>query len=281
LLAGTDLHAQIRVSGGGSTVGYIDSAIPENQVRLRLDGAYNNRRPRRAEFFWAKTPPPSGPVRAERSVDYQDVLLYAEMLVTENLSGFVEAPYRFLNPEVNDNVEGLGDINFGFKYAVCDTETLVATLQFRAYMPTGDAQEGLGTDHVSLEPALLFYMPCDERLSLEGEFRWWVPIDGTDFAGDVLRYGIGASYLVHEDCCYTVRPVIELVGWTVLDGKATAVSRLGKPTIEEAAGDTIVNAKFGIRIGCGCSEVYAGYGRPLSGERWYENVWRLEWRLRF
>jgi hypothetical protein len=28
-------------------------------------------------------------------------------------------------------------------------------------------------------------------------------------------------------------------------------------------------------------DIYAGYGRPLTGDRWYENVIRLEWRLFF
>ena len=47
--------------GGGETlamfdssVGYIDTAIPGNVFRLRFDTAYNNNRPNRAEFFYAK-----------------------------------------------------------------------------------------------------------------------------------------------------------------------------------------------------------------------------------
>src|SRR5712691_11833904 len=37
-----------------SAVGYIDSAIPLTQFRLRYDAAYHDNRPARAEFFYAK-----------------------------------------------------------------------------------------------------------------------------------------------------------------------------------------------------------------------------------
>jgi hypothetical protein len=281
LLAVVEGRAQIRVTGGGSTVGYIDGAPLEDQIRIRIDGAYNNRRPRRAEFFWAKAPPPTGPARAESSVDYQEAQLYVEKVLTDGLSAFVETGFRLLNPDVNDNTGGLADMNFGVKCALYDCEDFLLTFQFRTYLPTGDADRGLGTDHVSLEPALLFYMPWDDRWTIEGEFKWWIPIDGTEFAGDILRYGVGVSYAVYDDCCLSVRPVVEVVGWTVLDGMATAVSQKDIVTLEDSAGDTIVNAKLGVRVWCGSSDFYAGYGRPLTGDRWYENTWRLEWRLRF
>src|SRR5437660_1305295 len=37
-----------------SDVGYIDSAIPRTLLRLRADSAFNDNRPDRAEFFYAK-----------------------------------------------------------------------------------------------------------------------------------------------------------------------------------------------------------------------------------
>ena len=39
----------------------------------------------------------------------------------------------------------------------------------RAYLPSGDGSRGLGTDHASLEPALLLFRPITERLTLEAE----------------------------------------------------------------------------------------------------------------
>src|SRR6266849_4574484 len=159
-----------------SAVGYIDPAIPLTQFRLRYDAAYRDNRPDRAEFLFPKcgcfkAPGVNapGPPLAETRVDYQDISSYLEYAPCKTFSGFVEIPVRFLNPEVNDNTSGLADINAGFKWAFLYEQGTVATFQFRTYMPTGDAFKGLGTDHVSLEPALLFCQRLTDRLDLEGE----------------------------------------------------------------------------------------------------------------
>jgi hypothetical protein len=275
--------------GGGPTVsnsrvGYIDDAIPGDVFRLRFDAAYNFRRPTRAEFFYPQTAPggPGLPIPEPR-VDYQELSAYLEVAVIDRLSGFVEVPWRFLNPEVNPDHEGLGDLNAGFKFAFIDDPDLVATFQLRTYIPTGDSHRGLGTDHVSLEPALLVYAPLTERLAFEGELRVWVPIGGTDFAGDILRYGIGLHYELLRTCRLRVTPVAELVGWTVLSGKESQAFLPGDVVaVGDAAGDTIVNAKLGVRLDLGSvGDLYAGYGRVLTGDRWYENTLRVEWRVAF
>src|SRR5262245_28156910 len=112
-------------------------------------------------------------------------------------------------------------MNADFKWAFLSVDDLVATFQLRTYIPTGPSTRGLGTNHVSLEPALLFYVPLAERLVMEAEIRDWIPIGGTDFQGNVIRYGIGMSYGIYEAPSLRIRPVAEFVGWTVLDGKET------------------------------------------------------------
>jgi hypothetical protein len=212
-------------------------------------------------------------------VDYQDVWTYAEVPWSDCLSGFVDVPVRFLDPVINPNAQGIGDINAGLKYALVHCPDLVATTQLRLYVPTGDAGDGLGTHHVSLEPAFLVYRQLSERLCFEGELRYWIPIDGTEFAGDVIRYGTGLGYwLTLGDACQ-ITPVVEVVGWTVLDGM-TSVSRGPGTFVTEAAdGDTIVNVKAGVRTGIGpTTDLYVGYGQPLTGDQWYENTLRFELR---
>lgn len=264
-----------------SRVGYIDGAIPGTQFRVRFDAAYNNRRPSRAEFFYAQTAPRGpGLPGPEPSVDYQDLSAYAEVAVWPRLSGFLEVPTRFLNPDVNANAAGLADMNAGVKYAVLQGESGVLTAQFRAYAPTGEADRGLGTRHVSLEPALLYFLPLTDQARLEGEVRYWVPVGGTDFAGDVIRYGVGVNCDIISNCTFRVTPVAELVGWTVLGGKESGVLPSGLTAVQSAAGDTIVNAKLGVRVGLFDQiDVYGGWGRPLTGETWYENMFRLEMRV--
>jgi hypothetical protein len=265
-----------------SSVGYIDNAIPGNLFRFRYDTVYNNRRPNRAEFFWARGQPfgPGVPL-PEPSVDYQDFSSYLELAGPEKwVSGFLEVPFRLVNPEVNVDAGGPGDLNAGFKIAYVRRKDFVATLQLRTYVPTGDADRGLGTNHVSLEPGLLAFARLDERLRLESELRLWVPIGATDFAGDVLRYGVGVHYDLFDIQQIRFTPVVEFVGWTVLGGQETVVHPGGPPVTMSAAGDTILNLKLGMRMKLGCrGDLYFGYGRPLTGERWYENTYRAEFRL--
>lgn len=263
-----------------SNVGYIDSAIPGNVFRLRYDNGWENLRPTRATFFWApggaNGPGPSMP---ETSVDYQDLITGLETLVTDQASVFAEIPLRFLNPEMNNNTGGLGDMNFGAKYAFLADDEQCWTAQFRTYVPTGDYERGLGNSHVSLEPALLGYRMIGERWAVEGELRDWIPITGNDFAGNIIRYGLGIRNDLIETDEFSVVPVAEFVGWTALGGKF-ADARLAPPdNVQSAVGDTIVNVKVGVRTRIGENlDFYAGYGRPLTGTSWYKNTLRLELR---
>jgi hypothetical protein len=306
------LGGGLSAAAGGATValngaGYVDDAIPYTHFRLRFDAAYNDNRPDRAEFFYPKCgcfkiagqdPKAPGPPQVESRVDYQELSSYFEYAIGKRFSGFIDVPVRFINPEQNANHTGIGDINFGAKFAVISQDDTVVTLQFRTYVPTGDAFQGLGTDHVSLEPALLLYQGLGDRLGLQAELRDWIPVGGTNFAGNVLRYGFALTYLAFQRPSFRVMPVAELVGWTVLGGKELAVANPGlinEPQtsitqIQDASGDTIVNAKLGVRVGFGDleqrgllsqSDLYVGYGRALTGDVWYKDILRVEYRMRF
>jgi hypothetical protein len=266
-----------------SSVGYIDPAIPGNVFRFRFDAGFDDRRPTRAEFFYPKGAPLGpGLPQPDPSVDFQDLSAYLEMAATDRLSAFINLPVRFLQPERNADHAGFADLDAGFKFAFLRDEDQVATFQFRTYAPTGDSRLGLGTHHVSLEPALLLYNGLTDRLRLESELRLWVPVGGTDFAGEIVRYGTGLHYDLFRTCHYTFTPVVELVGWTVLDGKESVVPPSGAVFVEDAAGQTILNAKLGLRVKFDDqADLYIGYGQPLTGNRWYENTVRVEFRLLF
>jgi hypothetical protein len=263
--------------------GYIDPAIPRTMFRLRFEAGYRDNRPDRAEFFYAKCgclPGGRGPTLPETSIDYQEVYAYGEYALGDRFSVFLEVPWRFLNPEVNDNANGFSDLMAGFKFALIADPCQFLTFQFKAYAPTGDSNDGLGTGHTSLEPGLLYYRRLGERLTLEAELRDWIPVGGTDFAGNVLRYGVGLGYDVWRSGHRRLTPIVELVGWTVLSGKESNMNVPG--SIADASGDTIVNAKVGVRYYFGeRSDVYVGYGRALTGEVWYKDIIRAEYRLVF
>jgi hypothetical protein len=264
----------------GSSVGYIDTAAVGNQVRFRSDFGYRFPFPNRAEFFYAKSRP-SGPglPQPERSIDYQDLMVYGETTLFPRVSTFVETGARFLNPDVNANTSGWSDSAVGLKYAFYSGDDTLGTFQFRTYVPTGDAGRGLGTRHVSLEPGLLGFSRLTDRLGLAGELRYWIPIGGTDFAGSVLRYGIGTRYDLWDWGAVRFTPTVEFVGWTVLAGRQSRLAPDGTAVPQSAAGVTVVNVKVGARIDVSDRlGFYAGYGRALTGEQWYADIFRIEMR---
>jgi hypothetical protein len=262
-------------------VSFIDSALPRTQARLMFDFAEHIREPSRAEYFQPKggLPGSPGPPFPETNVNYFQVMMHGEVGIFPTFSTFMETPLTFVDADVNKDPWGLGDISLGCKWAFVNTGSLVTTFQLRATIPTA-SNSALGTDHVSVEPALLADLHLLDKLNLEGELRYWVPIGGTDFAGNILRYGLGLSYKIPLSDSMFLAPVAEGIGWTVLGGKEMVVDS-GNVSIQGAE-TTIFNIYGGLRLGLGSrASVYAGYGRALTGPDWYRDIFRLEVRFIF
>jgi hypothetical protein len=178
-----------------------------------------------------------------------------------------------------------------YKFVAHPSEDQALTFQFRTYFPTGDALLGLGTNHTSIEPALLFYRRTSQRTTMAGQFSFWHPIDAaagfttgpaglvtdtnTWFAGNVLTYGLGGSYDLGSTGDVRFTPVLEFVGWRVMGGYRTLD---GGPVA--AGGENIVNVKIGVRMTFGRNSVYVGYGRALTHEIWYQEIARIEYAAR-
>lgn len=291
--------------------GYIDPAIIQSRVRLRFDAGFDNEFPDRAEFFYAQCgcfgvptargPGSANPLRLASSVSYQDYGAYIEYVVVPRLSAFVELPVRSLNFKLDPAAQGmtgaqpiadstgLSDINAGIRYGLIMDCDQAVTFQLRVYAPTGDAGRGLGTGHASLEPAILAQHRWTEDLSTFGEFRVWVPFsDATagpndnNFAGPVLRYGLGASYRLYELACgdsYSrLDGVAEFVGWTVLDGQKFSGA---DATLDSARGDTIGNIKVGLRGTRDGRSLFIGYGHAVTHEQWYSDIVRVDYTIPF
>ena len=300
----------------GSMVGYIDDAMVGSRVRFRFDGAFDNRAPDRAEFFYAKCgcyqglagvipaafdPNASGPgLGVPESIDFQQLYLNAEYAPNSRFSVLVELPVRWLQPQGFkpvppfpgfSNQSGLGDVRAGVKAALVAGDERDLTFRLTAYLPSGDASSGLGTDHASFEPALLYHQKLGARAAVESQIGMLFPVGGNagvptavsdKFAGKVFFYGIGPSYELYNNGRVRFAPVVELVGWHVLDGFQTQV---GGPLLGAAAsagGTNIVNMKFGARTSFDTrSSFYVGYGVALTDRWWYKDIVRVEYRYSF
>jgi hypothetical protein len=197
----------------GSMVGYIDEPIPETEIRIRFDDAFEDQFPDRSEFFYAKCgcyrglnqsslPPalqaaydPNAPgpgLGVPNSINFQQLYMNLEYSPQRRFSAFVEVPIRWIQaqgfqplPPASlgflpfSNQSGLSDVTAGFKFAAVATESTYLTFQFKSYFPSGDASKGLGTNHYSVEPSLLMYQKLSSRFTVEGQIGDWHPIGGS------------------------------------------------------------------------------------------------------
>ena len=286
-----------------STTGYLENPFVGTQLRIRFDAGFEDRTPDRAEFFYGKCgcfrlagldPEAPGPGPGIiTNLRFQEYAADFEYAVRTRLSGFAEIPLRGIQPiefapgtGSFPNHFGLGDIRLGLKYALVPEVEHYISVQFKAYLPSGKADQGLGTHHYSVEPAVLFQKQLSDRAALSGQGGVWIPIHGSTrapvdngrYPGEVISYGAGLSYkLSAPDAPLRVTPVIEFLGWNVRGGSVTV------PTgIASASNSNIINLKAGARLAFkGKNSIYVGYGRELSDIGWYRDILRTEYRRVF
>jgi hypothetical protein len=293
----------------GTFVGYIDDALTDSNLRIRFVAAWGNTLPDRAEFFYAKCgcyaglpathvlfdpdAPGPGPAAAT-DIRFQQLYFEGEWQVAPQLSILGQVPLRWLQPQsfiagtgaAFDSQGGFGDIRAGAKLAFVDTSTTIASAKVQFYFPSGSASKGLGTDHASVEPALLLWNELSRKVNLESQLGVWLPIGGSapvpttaegHFAGNVFYYGIGPSFTLYESGSTRFGPVVELVGWHVMDGNKTPADL----TNFDAGGTNIVNLKIGGRFVVDQGSFYVGYGHALTDAAWYNDILRFEYRWSF
>ena len=298
-----------------SMVGYIEDSTIGTGLRIRFDAANQITEPDRAEFFYAKcgcytgvpTNSPNYDPNAPgdrgglaTDINAQQLFLQGEYgLMANRASLFVELPLRWLSPQQFfagnfASSSGISDLRFGAKFGVMASDHGQATALLRIIVPTGNAGEGLGVDHTSIEPAIVVNHELNPKIGLEGEFGGVFPTGGSaglptagpdKFSGSVLYYGIGPSFDVYANRGTRLSPVIELVGWRVLSGFQTgnpAVSSgpsTGFAKVPDVAAN-IINIKFGARLTMReTSSIYVGYGKHLTDAMWYDDIFRIEYRM--
>jgi outer membrane putative beta-barrel porin/alpha-amylase len=288
-----------------SMVGYIDDSSISNKVRVRFDSGHDLKGADRSEYFYAKCgcyrflPPSNAAYDPDApgpgpgvltSADFTEFHVYGEYALGPRASVVGNLPIRSLKPQSFvpgtgsfDDQSGIGDLRAGLKLSLAADANSQITLQGLVYMPTGESENGLGTNHWSIDPAILYSTQLGERGSLEAEFGTTFPTDGSagvptsspdKFAGKVIHYGIGPSFDVYSNGRTRVAPVVELFGWHVIDGYSTFESA-------PVDGANIVNIKIGGRIAAGPNSVYIGWGKALTDTTWYDNLIRFEYRYGF
>jgi len=281
-----------------SMVGYIDPSAVQTEIRVRFDAGFNIPRPDRAEYLYAGCNGSSscrGGI--QRTLNFQELYFNGEFAPLKRFSAFVQVPFRWIQPFFVPNSGtptltsggGISDVQAGLKFAAIASPTRNVTFQLGADFPTGNGNNGLGTNHYTVEPKVLFYQRLSDRSAIEAEAGDSHPIGGTiyyatpsslsqNFAADVAMYGIGPSYELIKRDRYRLTPVIELVSWHIFGGLQTGAAGV----VQSATGINVLNAKLGARANLSNgSSIYAGYGRGLTSDIWYRNLFRVEFRRTF
>ena len=212
------------------------------------------------------------------------------MLPMENFNG--------IDDESGLTQRGGGDVSAGIRWGWIESPDEHLTLQVRVTVPSGEARRALGTGNTSIDVGLLYDQQIGSRTRFYAELNDWQTLDAVtlrnagstfppgllDQNANILRYGAGLGYDVLS-CGSRCEPrvltaLFECVGWTVLDGNTPEIGGTA-PAIVDATGDTIVNGKYGVRYTHGVSSIYVGYGHNWTSDRWYSDLFRLEWMRNF
>jgi hypothetical protein len=225
------------------------------------------------------------------SADYTEFHVYGEYALNPRVSLLGNLPVRSLKPQsfvpgtggsFGDH-SGLGDIRAGLKLGMASDASSQITLQVMAFMPTGDSKNGLGTNHWSIDPSVLYSTDLGDHGSIEAEFGSVLPTDGSagvptsspdKFSGKVIHYGVGPSFDVYSNGDARLAAAVELVGWHIVDGFSTFENA-------SAGGTNIVNLKIGGRVAFGANSIYIGWGKALTDVTWYDQILRFEYRYGF
>jgi hypothetical protein len=208
---------------------FADYARPRTVTRIRVDSGINMTFPNRNEFFLKQIPgfPKNFTTRAGRSVRFQvdPSLNWTQLYLYQEAAGdkgsfFVEYPYRQINPLYSPTQAGFGDVNFGTKSMMFDTELLQVAFQFRTYMPSGNAMNGLGTGHISLDPSILASLKLGPETFYQAQVGQWVPLGGsTNISGGLLYWLMSLNQvLLWTTPDSPLIGTLEMDGWSFQDG---------------------------------------------------------------
>ncbi len=114
----------------------------------------------------------------------------------------------------DDWQKGLGDIKLGLKRVLYHdlSQGTILSVSGEISLPSGDTEEGFGTDSAMIEPSLLYGQLLPHGFFLHGQFGLGIPTDGERTNDEAfLRFAAGRS-IVPGQWGRVWTPMVELVG---------------------------------------------------------------------
>ncbi len=263
---------------------FVPTARPTTMSRFRWDAGFSMVYPDRAEFFWAQAngsglgPQPVAPYKGERGLDYDELSMYTEAAVN-NFALTFEMPYRSVDPLDGSIEAGFSDMIIGTKSLFFDRELIQVAFQFRTFIPSGKAMEGLGTGHTSLEPSLIVGFKISPESYLQAQIAEWIPMGASSYAGSILHY-----HVAYNQTLFYMLPDVPIIGsaefngWSFQDGSYTDPYRGQMPANDH----TYLSGALGVRMFmCNMLDMGMSANFAFGSPNWTQELYRLECRLRF
>ena len=269
---------------------FADYARPRTVTRLRYDNLENLVRPDRNQFWLMQVQPSPNNSRTTTNprARLQQLYMYQEA-AGERGSFFIEYAYRQLNPSYAPTSAGFSDLNFGVKSLFFDCELLQMSFQFRTYTPTGNAANGLGTGHVSLDPSILTSLKLGPDAYLQGQFGQWIPLGGNSKLAGGMLYWLTSL----NEVLWYARPdsplilTLEMDGWSFENGGYTGFGVAGADKgqahiFEKGGGVSYFNIGPGLRqVICNRLDFGGAITWATSSVHWAQPWFRFELRFLF
>ncbi len=258
----------------------IEPAQPSNNFRVRSVFGSRLQLPDRAEYFWGRTVDRAGPRRGESILDYRDLRLRLE-LGSKKFATIFEVPFREVDPRINNNHAGLGDLQLITKTVFIEGDKWLLTQYFGTHFATGASRMGLGTGHVALEPGFLVRNKWSDISWLHGELKFWFPL-GADpnHHGQVLKIATGMNRIWRDSDTSAVLPSLELTSYSILNGLA----RNQAGVIRQIDSDIMLYLTPGIRyvvdpkLRSGFFEIGSGLSFALTDARFTDTTFEIDSR---
>lgn len=260
----------------------IDSTQPQASFTFRTQAGYNVGFPDRSEYFFAK--PGRGPA-ADTGADFQDFRFLLEA-GGGSASLITDIPIRVLDPELNENTTGFGDMSTTAKVVLLNGGDWMMTQVTKTTFNTGNAKKGLGTGHISMEPGMLFRYNSSDLTFWHGELKYNFPIAGDPaHSGQVLKWGVGVSHVIYETDAFAIIPTFEYTNMWFLDGGVTIVDPPLPNTVVDVDGDGLSYFTEGVRLvidsggDLGLMEVGMSFSQQIGSLGYYDSLIRLDMRF--
>lgn len=259
---------------------FVSSARPQGTMRFRWDAGWGVSTPDRAAYFWAQPgtgPTPTGTYVPD--VDYMSLSQYTET-GGKRFAATFEYRYLEMDPEGAPHGAGFGDLTIGTKSLLFDNGLFQVTFLMKTHTPTGRAGRGLGTGHLSLEPAVVVGVHLAPETYLQMEVGEWIPIAANStYGGSLLHMASSINHtLAYPAPSSPLIGTLEMEAWAFQAGAYT--NSLGVAT--SASGAMYVQSAVGLRwFICKDYDIGASCATGLTEQHWADYLFRTDFRVRF